>query len=127
MPLRGVFPHWAWYLFTVSLWTIGEILTLPQQMSFIADWAPPAARGRYMALYSATWSVGFALNPILLLPLHARLGDRTFWPLLLLLLGPAGLIPLRISLFDRRERLRGYSEVETAADEAVLPALSPET
>jgi len=124
--LTGVIPHWAWFLVTVMLWTVGEILTLPQQMSFIADWAPPEARGRYMALYSASWSVGFALNPILLMPLHAWAGERLFWPLLLLVLGPAALIPWRLDRIDRPERLRGRTTAATA-DEAVLPALSPET
>ncbi len=123
--LTGVIPHWAWFLFTVTLWTAGEILTLPQQMSFIADWAPPDARGRYMALYSASWSVGFALNPILLMPLHAWAGERLFWPLLLLVLGPAALIPWRLDRIDRPERLRGLTTA-AAGDEAVLPALSPE-
>jgi MFS family permease len=123
--LTGAIPHWAWFLLTVTLWTGGEILTLPQQMSFIADWAPPDARGRYMALYSATWSVGFALNPILLMPLHARVGERVFWPLLLLVLGPAALIPWRLDRIDRPERLRGRSGPATG-DDAVLPALSPE-
>jgi MFS family permease len=124
--LTGVIPHWAWFLFTVVLWTAGEIFTLPQQMSFIADWAPPEARGRYMALYSASWSVGFALNPILLMPLHAWAGERAFWPLLLLVLGPAALIPWRLDRIDRPERLRGRTTAATS-DDAVLPALSPET
>lgn len=124
--LTGVMPHWAWFLFTVTLWTAGEIFTLPQQMSFIADWAPPEARGRYMALYSASWSVGFALNPILLMPLHAWAGERLFWPLLLLVLGPAAVIPWRLDRIDRPERLRGRTTA-VGSDEAVLPALSPET
>jgi MFS family permease len=124
--LTGAIPHWAWFLLTVTLWTGGEILTLPQQMSFIADWAPPEARGRYMALYSASWSVGFALNPILLMPLHARVGERVFWPLVLLVLGPAALIPWRLDRIDRPERLRGRT-APGGGDEAVLPTLSPET
>ncbi|MFI5184662.1 MAG: MFS transporter, partial [Vicinamibacteria bacterium] len=124
--LTSAIPHWAWFLVTVTLWTAGEVLTLPQQMSFIADWAPPDARGRYMALYSASWSVGFALNPILLMPLHAWAGERMFWPLLLLLIGPAALIPWRLDRIDRPELLRGRTTAATS-DEAVLPTLSPET
>jgi MFS family permease len=123
--LTSVVPHWAWFLFTVVLWTAGEIFTLPQQMSFIADWAPPEARGRYMALYSASWSVGFALNPMLLMPLHAWAGERVFWPLLLLVLGPAALIPWHLDRIDRPERLRGRITAAGSSD-AVLPALSPE-
>jgi MFS family permease len=124
--LTGVFPHWAWFLATVVLWTAGEILTLPQQMAFIADWAPPEARGRYMGLYGATWSLGFALNPVLLLPLHARLGETVFWPVLLLIVGPAALVQRRLDrVADRPERLRGHREGPLPA--TALPALSPET
>jgi MFS family permease len=122
--LTGVFPHWAWLLFTVVLWTAGEILTLPQQMSFIADWAPHEARGRYMGLYGATWSLGFAINPILLLPLHSRLGEAAFWPLMLLIVGPVALVPWRLDRVDRPELLRGRSD--GPYPEATLPALSPE-
>ena len=43
-------------------------VVVPQQNAFIADWAPPSARGRYMGLYQATWSVGFAIAPLLFLP-----------------------------------------------------------
>lgn len=123
--LTGASMHWTWLLFTVVIWTFGEILTVPQQMSFVADWAPAEARGRYLGLYGATWSVGIALNPILFLPLYARLGERAFWPVMLLILAPAALIPMKLdTIADRPERLRGLSG---PADEAVmLPTLSPE-
>jgi len=91
--------------------TGGEILTVPQQMAFIADWAPAEARGRYLGLYSATWSLGMALNPLLVLPLHARLPEPLFWPLLLLLVVPSAwaLRGLDVSA-DRPELLRGRGE-----------------
>lgn len=106
--LTGVFLHWSWFLVASLLWTAGEILALPQHMAFASDWAPPWARGRYLALHSATWSLAAAVSPPLLLPLHARLGEQHFWPLLFLLLLPASGILLWL---DRRadlpERLRG--------------------
>ena len=81
------------------------------QMSFISDWAPPRARGRYLSLYGATWSLALALGPALFLPLHARLGDRLFWALAGMCLLPAALIPLRLDrTADRPELLRGRSE-----------------
>jgi MFS family permease len=67
----GLVPYWTCFLASLAVWTMGEVLVVPQQMSFLADWAPPAARGRYMGLYSAAWSLGYAINPILLIPLHA--------------------------------------------------------
>jgi MFS family permease len=123
--LTGLIPHWSGFLLSVTVWTFGEMMTLPQQMAFLADWAPPSARGRYMGLYAATWSVGFALNPILLLPLHAWAGERAFWGLMLVALAPAALVPLRLDrVADRPERLRGASGPTPAA--ALVPDLGAE-
>ena len=111
--ITGLVMHWAWFLFAVLLWTTGEILTLPQQMSFLADWAPPEARGRYLALHSATWSLALAIGPALLLPLHERLGDAAFWPVVAAITAPAALVALRLDrVADRPELLRGRTTSE---------------
>jgi MFS family permease len=104
----GLFAHWAWLLATVVVWTFGEILTIPQQTAFVADWAPPAARGRYLSLFQATFSLAFAVNPLITLPLRARFGDAVLWPLHLLVILPAAAVLLRLDrIADRPERLRG--------------------
>lgn len=106
----GLVMHWAWFLAAVVVFTVGEILSAPQQMAFVADWAPPEARGRYLSLYQATWSVAFAVNPALTLPLHHALGERAFWGLVPLLALPGVLLLLRLDrTADRPERLRGLS------------------
>ena len=104
----GLVMHWAWFLLAVLVFTAGEILASPQQMAFIADWAPPEARGRYLSLYQATWSVAFAMNPAITLPLHAALGERAFWGLMPLVALPGVLVLLRLDrTADRPERLAG--------------------
>lgn len=108
--LVGLVMHWAWFALAALVYTAGEILASPQQMSFVADWAPPQARGRYLSLYQATWSVAFALNPAITLPLHAALGERAFWGLMPLVAVPGTLVLLRLDrTADRPERLRGAS------------------
>jgi MFS family permease len=108
--LSGLVLHWAWFLLMVVLWTAGEILAMPQKMAFVADWAPPEARGRYLGFYSATWSLALALNPLVCLPLHAALGDRLFWTLALVPTVPSALVLLRLDRrADRPGRLRGMS------------------
>ena len=108
--LTGLVLHWGWFLFTVVLWTVGEILCLPFTMAFLTDWAPPAWRGRYLSWHGATWSLAIGLNPILFLPLHSRLGDGGFWPLMLLISLPAAWALLRLDrVADRPDRLRGLS------------------
>ena len=108
--LTGVFLHWSWLLLTVVTWTLGEILCLPFTMAFLTDWAPPDRRGRYLSWHGATWSLAIGLNPLLFLPLHAALGDRAYWPLMLLIAIPAALVLLRLDrTADRPERLRGLA------------------
>ena len=109
----GLVMHWAWFLLAVLVYTAGEILSSPQAMAFIADWAPPEARGRYLSFYQAMWSVGFAVNPAIALPLHAALGERAFWGLMPLVAVPGVLVLLRLDrTADRPERLRGRSTGE---------------
>lgn len=106
--LTGFVMHWSWFLIAILLWTIGEILAMPQQTAFIADWAPVEMRGRYMGIYSATWSLAMLINPLLFLPLHARLGERAFWPLMLLIVLPGAAALWWLDRYaDRPERLRG--------------------
>jgi len=120
----GLVWHWSWFVLAVLLWTAGEILTTPQLVAFMADWAPPAARGRYLGLYHATWSLGLTLGPTAYLPLHARLGDRAFWPLLLAQAMVPALVLLHLDRSaDRPERLRGLSR---AGDADVPVAIAAE-
>jgi len=108
----GLVMHWAWFLLAVLVFTTGEILASPQQMAFVADWAPPRARGRYLSLYQATWSIGFAIAPSLFLPSHAALGERRFWALMPLVVLPGVFVLLRLDrTADRPERLRGLTTV----------------
>ena len=75
----------------------------------------PGARGRYLSVYQATWSLAVIANPLVLLPLHARLPEPLFWPLLAALTLPASLLLLRLDRrADRPERLRGITAAAPA-------------
>jgi MFS family permease len=107
----GLAMHWAWFVVAALVYTAGEILASPQMMAFIADWAPPEARGRYLSFYQATWSIAFAVNPAIMLPLHAALGERAFWGLMPIVAIPGTLILLRLDrTADRLELLRGLAQ-----------------
>jgi MFS family permease len=106
----GLVMHWGWFALAAFVYTAGEILASPQQMAFIADWAPPEARGRYLSFYQATWSIAFAVNPLIALPLHAALGEPAFWGLMPLVAAPGVVVLLRLDrTADRPERLRGHA------------------
>jgi MFS family permease len=116
----GIAVHWTAILACVLLWTVGEILSGPQTGAFVADWAPPEARGRYMAAFQATFSLAVALNPVLFLPLHDRLGPARFWPLVGLVSVPAAALILHLDrTADRPNRLRGSSAAASARPAAV--------
>jgi MFS family permease len=124
--ITGLLLHWSWFLLAIVLATAGEILASPQQMAFVADWAPPRARGRYLGLYQATWSLSLGVNPTLLLPLHAALGEAAFWALAGSLAIPLVAILLVLDrTADRPERLRGLSEAP-GPDPVLLVAATPE-
>jgi MFS family permease len=110
LALNGVAPLWPLFLASVVIWTIGEMLSVPQQMAFVADWAPASARGQYLSLFQATWSLGMALNPILMLPLYSWLGPRVFWLSMPILALPGALIMRDLDRnADQPARLRGLT------------------
>lgn len=110
LALNGVARFWPLFLAAVVVWTIGEMLSVPQQMAFVADWAPVAARGQYLSLFQATWSLGMALNPALMLPLYSWLGPRSFWFCLPLLALPGVMIMRDLDRHaDQPARLRGLT------------------
>jgi MFS family permease len=110
LAIMGLYMHWACFVVAIVLVTIGEILTLPQQSAFVTDWAPPELRGRYLGLASASWGLGAAVAPVVLLPLHARLSEPVFWVLLGLVILPSCALLMHLDrTADHPERLRGRS------------------
>jgi hypothetical protein len=56
------------------------------------------------------------INPLLLLPLHARMSERVFWPLLAVMTVPSALLLFRLDRkADRPERLRGLMATGASA------------
>jgi MFS family permease len=108
--IMGLYMHWACFVVAMVLVTIGEILTLPQLSAFVTDWAPPEMRGQYLGTSSASWGLGAAVAPVVLLPLHAQLSEPVFWAVLgLMILPSCGLLMHLDRTADHPERLRGHS------------------
>jgi MFS family permease len=103
----GLVMHWSWFLACVLLWTAGEILTIPQQSAFLADWAPPHLRGRYLGIAQASWGLGATVAPIVFLPVHAWLPEWAFWALMGTVVLPSVPMMLALDRVDHPERLRG--------------------
>lgn len=51
-------------LFAVLIWTFGEILVFPLMATYIANRASDKTRGKYMGLFTFTFSLAFIIGPI---------------------------------------------------------------
>ncbi|HEY1548594.1 MAG TPA: MFS transporter [Kofleriaceae bacterium] len=62
--LHGVSSLIAVHAIAVAVWTLGEMINSPSASAFVADRAPPAARGRYQGVYAMSWGLASCLAPI---------------------------------------------------------------
>jgi predicted MFS family arabinose efflux permease len=66
-------------LFTVVIWTMGEMLSFPLLTSAVADRAPEATRGAYMGLLNFSIASSFVVAPLVGTWVYQNLGPRTLW------------------------------------------------
>jgi MFS family permease len=59
--------------------TIGELIIAPTGSTFVANIAPEHMRGRYMSIYSLSWSMSIGLGPIFGGMLNDNLGPPYIW------------------------------------------------
>jgi MFS family permease len=78
---------------TTSLFTLGEMISLPIASAYVANLAPVEKRGLYMGTYSLTWSLAFICGPSLGMMLFS-LNPAALW----LLCGMLGLVAAAIVL-----------------------------
>jgi len=65
-------------MFTVLIWTLGEILGAPVASAYVADIAPPHLRGRYLGAWGLTWGLAAVLAPAVGTRLYAW-SPAGFW------------------------------------------------
>ncbi len=59
--------------------TIGELLIVPTATTYTANLAPPDMRGRYMSIFSLTWSVGTGIGPVVGGYLNDTISPQAIW------------------------------------------------
>ncbi|MFI0151237.1 MDR family MFS transporter [Streptomyces lydicus] len=67
------------YVLTVCVWTLGEIVNSPTQMSLVARLSPVEGRGRYQGVYTLSWSVAAFAAPLLGGSVIDRFGAPALW------------------------------------------------
>ena len=95
----------AWFCVALVVFGVGECFQGPTQGALVADLAPARTRGRYMAVSTTSWDIGFIVGPAVggVLLDHAPLA---LWPLAAALLLAAGAGALSLErLLPREVRL----------------------
>jgi MFS family permease len=86
----------------VVVFTFGEMATFPVSSAYIAGLAPAHLRGRYMGVYSLTWSAALIFAPQMGLRLFA-IGPKVLW----LTCGVIGLVATAIAFHGPVKTLNG--------------------
>ncbi|MFH8366386.1 MDR family MFS transporter [Streptomyces sp. NPDC018031] len=69
----------AVYALTVFVWTLGEIINSPTQMSLVVRLSPAHSRGRYQGVYTMSWSVAALAAPLMAGGIIDELGAEWLW------------------------------------------------
>jgi len=66
-------------LFTVLVWSIGEMLVFPMMAGFIANRANDTNRGKYMGLLSFNFALAFVIGPVIGSGIYSNFGGDMLW------------------------------------------------
>ena len=73
---------YSYAVFTIIIWTIGEILLLPICASFIANLALESNIGRYMGLYTFSFSFSFVIGPFMGSWIYENISSSALWSII---------------------------------------------
>ena len=69
----------------IALLTIGEMLCFPFSNTYALQHATPATRGKYMALYTVSWSIAHISAPTLGFQIVEHFSYNVLWSLMIVL------------------------------------------
>ena len=72
---RGFWAFWG----SMVMVTVGELIVMPTAATYAANLAPADKRGRYMSLYSLTWTFAGAIGPLVGGFLSDNVGSQAIW------------------------------------------------
>jgi len=77
--MYGVFGAMIFFVIAMIIITVGEMITIPTAQALVARFSPDDMRGRYMAFYGFSWTIPFALGPLLAGLVIDNLDPRLIW------------------------------------------------
>jgi MFS family permease len=69
---------WGFWI-SIIIMTVGELIMTPTATTMVANLAPADMRGRYMSIYSLTWSVAQGIGPVLGGFLNDNISPMAIW------------------------------------------------
>nr|AGZ94090.1 major facilitator superfamily MFS_1 transporter [Streptomyces sp. MMG1533] len=70
----------AWsYALALTVWTLGEILLVPQASAFLVRHAPEGGAGSYQGAYQFVWNLGLVLGAPLGMTVRETWGGDALW------------------------------------------------
>ena len=66
-------------IFSTLIWTTGEMLIFPLSSTFIANMATDENRGKYMGLFTFTFSLAFVIGPIVGAWIYSEISPEALW------------------------------------------------
>lgn len=63
LTMYGLVAHYSLFVVAMLIITVGEMIVMPVGQTLVADLAPVAMRGRYMAIYALAWTIPSAMGP----------------------------------------------------------------
>lgn len=91
----------AWCVATMLILTLGEMLSMPIGMAYVAQRSTTTNRGPYMGLYSTSFSVALLVSPVIGLKIY-EINPHLLWYLCLIL--GAGVFLGLLAIADREDR-----------------------
>lgn len=77
--MYGIFGAFIFFIIAMIIITIGEMITVPVAQALVARFSPEDMRGRYMAIYGFSWTIPFALGPLLAGLVMDNLNPNLVW------------------------------------------------
>lgn len=71
--------NYAYVIFTLIIWTLGEILVFPLTATFISNRATDENRGKYMGMFTFTFSTSFVIGPMAGAWIYDTYGPSFLW------------------------------------------------
>ena len=88
-------------IFSIVLWTFGEMIFFPSAGNYVAEISPENMRGEYMGYFQMTFSFSFMIGPLLGTIIYGDLGATVLWTGMFLL----GMLTAAMMLKLKSEKL----------------------